>query len=69
MCSMNTSSSIFVDGGGNETIQLPSQTMRKDEQLIGYALYFHTYSTWEGRVIHMEDLFVREEYRRKSVMQ
>lgn len=43
--------------------------MRKDERLVGYAFYFYTYSTWEGRVIHMEDLFVREEYRGKSAIQ
>lgn len=62
-------SSTFVDGDSGERSQLPSQTMRKDERLVGYAFYFYTYSTWEGRVIHMEDLFVREEYRGKSAIQ
>lgn len=30
----------------------------------GFALYFHNYSTWQGRAgIHLEDLFVRPELR------
>ena len=41
----------------------PSASMEKDENLIGYALYFFNYSTWEGRVLYLEDLFIREEYR------
>jgi len=31
---------------------------------VGFALYFHNYSTWRGRAgIHIEDLFVLPEYR------
>lgn len=30
----------------------------------GFALFFHNFSTWEGRPgIYLEDLFVRPEYR------
>lgn len=42
---------------------LPSETMEKNERLVGYALYYYTYSTWNGRTIYVEDLFVKEEYR------
>lgn len=42
---------------------LPSETMEKNERLVGYALYYYTYSTWNGRAIYVEDLFVKEEYR------
>lgn len=69
LVSPTMTSFIFVDCDSGERSQLPSQTMRKDERLVGYAFYFYTYSTWEGRVIHMEDLFVREEYRGKSAIQ
>jgi GNAT superfamily N-acetyltransferase len=35
---------------------------------VGFALLFHTYSTWRGRRgIWLEDLFVLPEWRRKSV--
>lgn len=31
---------------------------------VGFALYFHNYSTWEGRAgLYVEDLFVLEEAR------
>jgi GNAT superfamily N-acetyltransferase len=34
----------------------------------GMALFFHYYSTWQGRPgIYLEDLFVRQEFRRKGV--
>lgn len=29
----------------------------------GFALFFPIYSTWQGRSIHLEDLFVRPAYR------
>ncbi len=33
-----------------------------------FALYFPFYSTWRGNAgIHLEDLFVREEFRRKGI--
>ena len=42
-----------------------SASMQKDERLIGYALYYFTYSTWQGRVLFLEDLFIRAPYRSK----
>jgi len=35
--------------------------------VYGFALYFYTYSTWKGRVLYLEDLFVKQEYRRKGI--
>lgn len=35
-----------------------------DDEPVGFALYFHNYSTWEGRAgIYVEDLFVLERAR------
>ena len=35
---------------------------------VGFALFFHTYSTWRGRRgIWLEDLFVLPEWRRRGV--
>jgi len=35
---------------------------------VGFALFFPTYSTWEGRAgIHLEDLFVLEQWRGHGV--
>jgi GNAT superfamily N-acetyltransferase len=30
---------------------------------VGFALFFPIYSTWRGRSLHLEDLFVRPEFR------
>ncbi|XP_069807237.1 thialysine N-epsilon-acetyltransferase-like isoform X1 [Dendropsophus ebraccatus] len=32
-------------------------------RLVGYALSFFVYSTWEGRSLHLEDLYIRPQYR------
>lgn len=37
---------------------------------VGFALFFPTYSTWEGRAgIHLEDLFVLEQWRGHGIGQ
>jgi len=38
-----------------------------DSKLIGYCLYFYTYSTWEGRAVYMEDLYVQSLSRGKGI--
>ncbi|XP_054611845.1 thialysine N-epsilon-acetyltransferase-like isoform X2 [Dunckerocampus dactyliophorus] len=30
---------------------------------VGYALYFYIYSTWKGRSMYLEDLYVMPEFR------
>jgi GNAT superfamily N-acetyltransferase len=38
-----------------------------DGETIGFALYFYTFSTWVGRrCLHVEDLFVKPEFRGKG---
>ncbi len=38
-----------------------------DGLAAGYALCFNYYSTWVGRGLFLEDLFVREQFRGKGV--
>ena len=33
--------------------------------VVGYGLYFYNYSTWEGRTVYLEDLYVMPEFRGK----
>jgi GNAT superfamily N-acetyltransferase len=38
------------------------------KRLLGYALYFFTYSSFLARpTLYLEDLFVREDYRKRGV--
>jgi GNAT superfamily N-acetyltransferase len=40
----------------------------EESGLIGFALFYYTYSTWTGkRGLHLEDLYVRPAYRSKQI--
>uniref|UniRef100_A0AAZ1XX10 N-acetyltransferase domain-containing protein n=1 Tax=Oreochromis aureus TaxID=47969 RepID=A0AAZ1XX10_OREAU len=48
--------------------EVPEQHKTKEGHTkIGYALYFYAYSSWSGRAIYMEDLYVMPEFRGKGV--
>ena len=38
-----------------------------DGQPAGYALFFGCYSTWAGRGLFLEDIFVREQFRCRGI--
>jgi GNAT superfamily N-acetyltransferase len=38
-----------------------------DTEPAGYALFFDYYSTWAGRGLFLEDLFVRELFRKRGI--
>ncbi len=54
------------DGWG-ETPRFEALIAEQAGAPVGFALYFHNYSTWEGRVgLYLEDLYVRPEARRSG---
>ncbi|MGA8531416.1 MAG: GNAT family N-acetyltransferase [Acidobacteriaceae bacterium] len=36
-------------------------------EAAGFALFFPVYSTWKGRAMHLEDLFVRPRFRGRGI--
>ena len=38
-----------------------------NEQPAGYAVFFNYFSTWVGRGLFLEDLFVREKFRKQGI--
>ncbi|HNZ44061.1 MAG TPA: GNAT family N-acetyltransferase [Bacteroidales bacterium] len=34
-----------------------------DEQLLGMAFYYFSYSTWKGKCLYLEDIIVKEQFR------
>jgi GNAT superfamily N-acetyltransferase len=36
-------------------------------EVIGFALFFTSYSTWKGKCLYLEDLCVSENYRRMGI--
>lgn len=39
----------------------------EDGEAAGIALFFPVYSTWRGRAMHLEDLFVRPRFRGRGI--
>ncbi len=37
------------------------------ERIIGIAFYYVGYSTWKGKMLYLDDLYVDEAYRRRGV--
>ncbi|XP_069687802.1 thialysine N-epsilon-acetyltransferase-like [Periplaneta americana] len=46
----------------------PSLAADSDQHvLVGYAVYYYTYSTWKGKSIYLEDIYVMPEYRKHGL--
>ena len=44
-----------------------AESKENPDILVGYVLYFYTYSTWEGPSVYMEDLYVTPTERKKGL--
>ncbi|XP_031323584.1 thialysine N-epsilon-acetyltransferase isoform X1 [Camelus dromedarius] len=42
---------------------LPAPGEPQGPCVVGYGLYYFIYSTWKGRNIYLEDIYVKPEYR------
>ena len=61
--------SLAVTTAGPESTEqdnLASSKMGPSENIIGYAHYNYSYSTWEGEFLFIEDLFVKKEMRGRA---
>lgn len=38
----------------------------ENQEVVGFALYYISYSTWKGRCIYLEDFYVKENERKKG---
>lgn len=48
---------------GEDAVESETQQLGRSSEVVAYALYFYTYSTWEGRALYLEDVFVKPEVR------
>jgi len=39
----------------------------KDQQMVGMALYYDTFSTWRGKMLYLEDFYVKPEFRSQGI--
>lgn len=38
-----------------------------EAEIVGFALYYTSYSTWKGRCLYLEDFYVLPEFRRGGI--
>ncbi|XP_073510709.1 thialysine N-epsilon-acetyltransferase-like [Phyllobates terribilis] len=68
-----TAGGLRQDGFGDSPLFRCLVVENEDEKevsgprLVGYALAFFTYSTWEGRALYLEDLYIMPEYRGRGI--
>lgn len=41
--------------------------VNEDDKIMGMLLYYHRFSSWKGKSLHIEDLFVIPEMRGRSI--
>jgi len=54
------------DGFG-ENPKFRALIAEQEAQPAGYALFFDYYSSWSGRALFLEDIYVRERFRGKGI--
>ncbi|MFA6922703.1 MAG: GNAT family N-acetyltransferase [Bacteroidales bacterium] len=38
-----------------------------NNEIVGMAFYFYSYSTWKGKCVYLEDIIVKQQYRRYGI--
>ena len=61
-----TENELIRDGFG-ERKRFTVFLAEEEEEILGMALIYDRYSTWKGRVIHLEDLIVRQKHRNRGI--
>ncbi|XP_059234721.1 thialysine N-epsilon-acetyltransferase isoform X1 [Mustela nigripes] len=45
----------------------PASGDTQGPRVVGYGLYYFIYSTWKGRTVYLEDIYVTPEYRGQGI--
>lgn len=61
-----TEAQLLRDGFGDKRY-FECLIAESENQPAGFALFFPIYSTWKGRSIHLEDLFVLPAFRKHGI--
>ncbi|MEY2868139.1 MAG: hypothetical protein RIR01_557 [Bacteroidota bacterium] len=57
---------LIRDGFGDQPL-FHVFVAERDSEIVGIAFYYYRYSTWKGKIIHLEDLIVKNNMRGKGV--
>lgn len=63
-----TPDSMFRDGFSNENPFYKGIVAENEKgEIVGTAIFFHSYSTWKGRALYLDDLIVTESLRGQGI--
>ena len=57
----------LVENGFKEHPSFNIYLAEMDNTIVGMALFYRRFSTWEGASLHLEDLIVTQQYRQKGI--
>jgi len=63
---INTVEQLEEDGFGNHST-FECLVAEIENNVVGFALFFTTYSTWKGNCLYLEDFCVKENLRRNGI--
>lgn len=63
---INTEARLREDGFGPNPLYR-CYVAESNGKLIGFALYYYRYSTWKGKCLYLEDLYVKPEFRKQGI--
>lgn len=63
---INTPEQLIIDGFGPTKI-FDCIVAEIQDEVIGFALYYTSYSTWKGSCLYLEDFLVTEKARGKGI--
>jgi GNAT superfamily N-acetyltransferase len=61
----NTAEQLVKDGFGNQP-KFECVLADEDDETIGFAIFYTSYSTWKGTCLYLEDLLVTESKRKSG---
>lgn len=64
----NTEEQLLKDGFGSNPVY-QSLVAEVDKMVVAFALSYIRYSTWRGRVVYLEDIYVQPAFRSQRVGQ
>ncbi len=53
----------LIENGFKEAPEFRTFVAEVDQQIVGMALFYNRFSTWDGTSIHLEDLVVKKSFR------
>ncbi len=62
----NTEEQLLEDGFGANPLY-GFFLAEYDGKVVGMALYYYRYSTWKGKSLYLEDLYVQQIYRKHKI--